>query len=516
VENRRQEYLRFVNKGGLRIVREVIRGCIEVERLTLEKSHNKNVFPVFNHIRQEIASTYVQELLLENKLVISTLNYYKKGRRLIYPLSFKWIKIFEKSDIKVNRILCFILFRAYLLKLILTRYLRVIIRKKMVAITSSQGNLAEVLLHINPELAKAHLENAELIELTDFLAWLKKQDFVNRASHIDFLLNEKISNKVALNVEDKIMVFSFKPFVCKLFKLFLENPLHFLFSVFVAPNLIFDYCTLNENLLKRVKILVIPSAMGWVKSTWHLKAEEIGIKVIYVNLSNSGEPALTFDNKYPVTWAALSNWKNMTVCSKFQRDYFSEFSKKNSSCHLYLVGVPDWTDIEYDNFVNEINFISFFDIEPHVGNYGFSSINDSGYSDISNTILFIEDIARISAELGIRCVLKSKRTLSSGKRYQDYEMALSNLSNSNEYFSVLRESIAPRRIIVNSMATIHMPFTSTALIANGLSKPTCFYDPVGLISLSDACAENIKIIKKSEELKKWLQNQLNFKFRHHD
>jgi polysaccharide biosynthesis PFTS motif protein len=260
-----------------------------------------------------------------------------------------------------------------------------------------------------------------------------------------------------------------------------------------------------------VNLLVIPSAMGWIKSTWHLKAEEIGIKIVFVNLSNSGEPSVTFDSKYPVTWAPLSNWENMTVCSDFQREYFSEFSKKNGITHLNLVGVPDWTDIEYDNLTNETNFIAFFDIEPHVGNYGFSSINDSGYSDISNTIMFIEDIAKISAALGIRCILKSKRELFYGKRYKEYEIALSNLSKSNEYFSIISESVASRRIIGNSMATIHMPFTSTALIGNELNKPTCFYDPVGLISSNDPSAEKIEIIKKPQDLKKWLQNQVGLK-----
>jgi polysaccharide biosynthesis PFTS motif protein len=65
------------------------------------------------------------------------------------------------------------------------------------------------------------------------------------------------------------------------------------------------------------------------------------------------------------------------------------------------------------------------------------------------------------------------------------------------------------------MATIHMPFTSTALIGKELNKPTCFYDPVGLINLNDPSASDIKIIKKPEELKIWLQNLVGIiKFQH--
>ena len=512
-ENRRQEYLRFVNEGGLRIVREVIRGCIEFERFTLEQAHNEKVFPIFHHIRQEIASTNVQNLLLENKLVISFLNYNKNERSLVYPLSFKWIQIFEKSGIKVNRILCLILFRTYLVKNFFIRYLKVISRRHMVVIGLNQVESAKVLLHIEPELVKAHEDHTEFM---DFISWLKKQDFISRDSRIDFLLNNKTSSKEVLNANNQFMIFKFIPFVREISKLFLIDPINFLSSLLVAPNLIINYCTINEKLLNHVNLMVIPSAMGWIKSTWHLKAEEIGIKVIFVNLSNSGEPAMTFDNKHSVTWAPLSNWRNMTICSEFQRAHFSEFTKRSGSCHLELVSVPDWIDIKHDVLINETSFISIFDIEPHVGNYGFSSINDSGYSDILNTILFIEDITRITAELRIRCILKSKRSLSDGKRYKQYEIVLKDLAKSNKYFSVIDESVAPRRIIRSSMATIHMPFTSTALIGRESNKPTCFYDPVGLVSIKDPSASDIKIIKKPEELKVWLQNLVGIKSLKHD
>ncbi len=508
----KQHYLRFVNDGGLRLVRELIRSCIEYERLILEQTYDEKKPPIFHHIRQEIRSTKVQNLLLETNLVKSFLRNNCKERSLVYPLSSKWIEIFEKSGVKVNRILCFMLFRTYSVKHFFVRYLKVISRRNMMVISFNQVESARALLHIQPELVRDHTDHTELM---DFIAWLKRQDFLSCDSRIDFLLNNTTCSKEIFTIGNLFMNFRVVPFVREIFKLFLKNPINFSSSMLIAPNLIINYCRLNEKILNRVNLIVIPSAMGWIKSTWHLKAEEIGIKVIFVNLSNSGEPAMTFDNKYPVTWAPLSNWRNMTICSEFQRACFSEFIKRSGSCHLELVSVPDWTDIERDVLINETNYISIFDIEPHVGHYGFSSINDSGYSNISNTILFIEDISRIAAELRIKFLLKPKRNVSGIKRYKEYEIALKNLSKSNKYFSIANESVAPRRIIGSSMATIHMPFTSTALIGKELNKPTCFYDPVGLINLNDPSASDIKIIKKPEELKIWLQNLVGIiKFQH--
>ena len=49
-----------------------------------------------------------------------------------------------------------------------------------------------------------------------------------------------------------------------------------------------------------------------------------------------------------------------------------------------------------------------------------------------------------------------------------------------------------------------MPFTSTALIARELGKPTCYYDPTGLVQKDDRAAHGIEIVSGREELAHWL------------
>ena len=62
--------------------------------------------------------------------------------------------------------------------------------------------------------------------------------------------------------------------------------LQFIKLFFIAPNLFIEYANLNSDIAKNVSKLVIPSSNGWLKSTWHLKVEELGTKIIFVNMSD--------------------------------------------------------------------------------------------------------------------------------------------------------------------------------------------------------------------------------------
>ncbi len=61
------------------------------------------------------------------------------------------------------------------------------------------------------------------------------------------------------------------------------------------------------------------------------------------------------------------------------------------------------------------------------------------------------------------------------------------------------------KLIEKCSAVISMPFTSTALIARELGKPSCFYDPTGLIQRDDRASHGIPIMIGRDELQAWLE-----------
>jgi polysaccharide biosynthesis PFTS motif protein len=53
-----------------------------------------------------------------------------------------------------------------------------------------------------------------------------------------------------------------------------------------------------------------------------------------------------------------------------------------------------------------------------------------------------------------------------------------------------------------------MPFTSTAIIAANLGKPTIFYDPTNKIDNNDRAAHGIRVISDKVELENWIFENL--------
>jgi len=71
---------------------------------------------------------------------------------------------------------------------------------------------------------------------------------------------------------------------------------------------------------------------------------------------------------------------------------------------------------------------------------------------------------------------------------------------------IVDPDISANRVIEKSTAVISMPFTSTALHANQLGKPSCYYDPSGIVQKNDRAGHGIEIVSGPEELNIWLKN----------
>jgi polysaccharide biosynthesis PFTS motif protein len=99
---------------------------------------------------------------------------------------------------------------------------------------------------------------------------------------------------------------------------------------------------------------------------------------------------------------------------------------------------------------------------------------------------------------------KRKRKIGSiaHPRYRIFAERLSEAEN----VIIVDPDISANRVIEASSLVISMPFTSTALIARELGKPSCYYDPTGLVQKDDRAAHGIEIISGPEELKEWLKN----------
>jgi polysaccharide biosynthesis PFTS motif protein len=494
------DYTKYVDSKKLIILREIIRGCVLSEKFTLENRSANSIPKLFLHVNIEISSQSVEELLFSAKIVKYMILSEKNRKKLVYPLKISWIQVFNKHGVNVNRTASFLQYCLYKVRSIAKRYWKAFKINSFCKSNPIKDNEKKIVVQIPSYVSDVYVDDPNMYS---FVKWIKDQKLSKVATNIHYLSNSRIFQSPQMFNLSNIINFGFFKTIRNFFELFSLSPLRFVKSFLLAPNSILEYVNLDEDILKNVEILIIPSSESWIKTAWHLRAEEFGTKIIYINLSDSSEPSMSFDAKFPVSWIPLSNWSNIFVCSHFQQNNFVKNLPSFGSSKLSLVGVPDWTDRDFPS--NSFgNFVSLYDYEPHQGHYGFSCNNDSGYSKIENTIEFINDVVTLTSSLGLTCVLKSKRKIASHKRFSEYAHAIQNLSEEFSLFHIVDENISPRKVIEKSCATVHMPFTSTALISNDIGVPGCFYDVVGRISLDDPASNGIRIINSRNDLHHWL------------
>ena len=111
-------------------------------------------------------------------------------------------------------------------------------------------------------------------------------------------------------------------------------------------------------------------------------------------------------------------------------------------------------------------------------------------------IKFLNDIHEAVVKYNWIMAWKGKRKLPQTQTRQiakSYETVCKKLAFSPNML-VINPDIAATRLIEKSALVISMPFTSTAIVARDLGKPSYYYDPSGIIQKDDRAAHGIPII----------------------
>jgi len=130
-----------------------------------------------------------------------------------------------------------------------------------------------------------------------------------------------------------------------------------------------------------------------------------------------------------------------------------------------------------------------------------------------NVKKFFSDIKEVSKNLGFTVVYKSKRVFQkkfSKDLHHGLYKFISNQIRNGEAISIFG-NISAIKAIKKSALNISIPFTSTAIMAKNLHKPSWYYDPTGTIEKKDRNARGVPIISGKDELHKMLIQ--NFKRR---
>lgn len=243
------------------------------------------------------------------------------------------------------------------------------------------------------------------------------------------------------------------------------------------------------------------SNSGWLhRPLWTYAAEEAGSRVSFYFYSTN---AATFKQAsgYPRQsnhWE-LCTWSRYLVWEQGQLDFLTNIGLDGDILEVGPIWFSD-TDAEFSP--GDAPAIAVFDVQP-MRNVLYRSLGlGFEYYTAPTAIAFAEGIAAAAASVEHRIIWKRKRDIGRNV-HPAYARKLNELEQSGVLLTA-EPGLAAQHLIALADCVISMPFTSTALLARSMGKPSCYYDPTGLVQPDDRAAYGIDVLTSPAALKDWI------------
>jgi polysaccharide biosynthesis PFTS motif protein len=232
---------------------------------------------------------------------------------------------------------------------------------------------------------------------------------------------------------------------------------------------------------------------------WTYSVEERGSRVIlYFYSANIENFKVGGNHSVQHPWHLLT-WPHYLVWDECQADFVKRFAQ--GSPVIECVG-PIWFSSFGINVDVALNSIAVFDVTPNRAARYIHLGADSEYYTPNIVNQFLNDIQEALMQNNYIMVHKMKRTnVYAHKKYNHNIQVLKEKSNCRQ----AHPDSDATQLIQKTVATISMPFTSTAIIAKQEGKPSVYYDPSGMVQKDDGAAHDIPILSGIDELKEWVE-----------
>ena len=241
---------------------------------------------------------------------------------------------------------------------------------------------------------------------------------------------------------------------------------------------------------------------------WAYSAQSAGSEVLLYFYSTNSEVMQRYRNDKPTpNMYSLMNWPHYLVWDQYQAEVVKCYEGPDSK--VEIVG-PIWFE---DNglLMPDIDYktVAVFDVQP---------FRKTLYCSLGLAFeYYVPDVAckfLLDAQVAItacngKMLYKAKREV--GPLVHPTFQTFRNSFIEQESVCNLDPGISAYRVIETAGAVNSMPFTSTALLAREMRKPTAFYDPSGRLQKNDPAAHGIPVFQNCESLTLWLKDALNNK-----
>lgn len=242
---------------------------------------------------------------------------------------------------------------------------------------------------------------------------------------------------------------------------------------------------------------------GWLyRPLWSYEAERRGSRILCYHYSTNSA-AFKRPDGYPpehYTWR-ITNWPLHVVWDEEQAAFIR---RAVGETDVQIAG-PIWFSSTPEPSPSlDKPSIAVFDVQPFRPSMGPLLAAQYNYYAPETCLAFVEDASRAIGEAGFQMLWKRKRSIGKGAHPKYREMA--RRIDAHGLALVVSPDQSAVRIIEVADAVVSMPFTSTAILARHLGKPSCYYDPSGAIHKDDRGAHDIPVLVGYEDLASWVRS----------
>ncbi|MFZ3018228.1 MAG: polysaccharide biosynthesis PFTS motif protein [Gallionella sp.] len=247
---------------------------------------------------------------------------------------------------------------------------------------------------------------------------------------------------------------------------------------------------------------------GWMyRPLWTYEAEQRGSEILFYFYSTNCESFKRPEGYPPILygWKAMT-WPRYLVWDEYQDSFVRR--AVGAQANISIVG-PIWFQSSTAEMPRlEKPGVAIFDIVLFRKSRYCTMGADYEYYVLATSQQFLADIAEATQKLDAVMLWKRKRKFGAVAHPQYRHFAESLLDQ--EHVVLVDPDISALRVIESSCAVVSMPYTSTAVIAKAMGKPSVYYDPTGLLQRDDRAAHGIPILSGVAELRAWLSSQIGF------
>jgi polysaccharide biosynthesis PFTS motif protein len=245
---------------------------------------------------------------------------------------------------------------------------------------------------------------------------------------------------------------------------------------------------------------------GWIyRPLWTYEAERLGSAITFYFYSTNCEYFKKPDGYPPVSYGYNAmKWPRYLVWDEYQADFVRR--AVGAQANISVVG-PIWFQSSAAEMPRPGRAgVAVFDVTPVRDSFYCTLGIDSEFYTPAVANPFLLHVSNAARQHGVLMLWKRKRNI--GRIAHPLYRRLADQLAENSHVVLVEPDISATRVIEASFAVISMPFTSTALIAREMGKPSVYYDPDGLLQRDDRAAHGIPIISGVDELEVWLSTQV--------